>query len=474
MPPPPAGARSRLEKREPDDRPAQRGEPNCEASRGDPSSQRVLTEGWAPSRTSDRAIEQGEAVLSRVIWVSLLSLAVSGLAISQALAEPAPSYADLLRNARLTAPRLVESGANVGVAKGEAVQARVRPNPVVELGVEDIGVHDPSGLSRQQTTLSVGQTLEFGGKRQARISASGAEVGAAQARQQKVLVDFAYDLAIAYAAAEAAQKRTQLFEDDLGRAREDLRAARALVDAGKEADLRAVQAHAATTAADAELQAARADLGEALASLSILVGAPQAFTGVQSSLLDRAESLKPPAADTLQRAPGVLVAEAERRAAALRVEVERARGAPDVTLSVGARRYGGEDDTGLVAGVSVPLPLFDRNRGSVSAAVAQLAAADARLNGAQLEADTGRRVAASQIVASDARLTAALQSASAAREAYDLARVGYDGGKAPLIELLNARRAITDAEARLLDARSARIRAEAALARLSGRVGIGE
>jgi cobalt-zinc-cadmium efflux system outer membrane protein len=103
-----------------------------------------------------------------------------------------------------------------------------------------------------------------------------------------------------------------------------------------------------------------------------------------------------------------------------------------------------------------------------------LTAANARLASARLEEETGRRVAASQIAAGDARLKAAIQAEAAAGEAYNLARIGYEGGKSPLIELLNARRAVTEAQSRLLDARLARIRAEAALARLSGRVAFGE
>lgn len=389
-------------------------------------------------------------------------------------AGPAPSYSELLRQSRTSAPRLIESGANVGVANGQVVQARARPNPIIGVEVEDVGVKDSTGLSRSQTTLSASQALELGGKRQARIAASGAELSAAQARQMKVSADFAYDLAIAYATAEAAQKRTQLLESDVGRATEDLRVARALVIAGKEADLRAVQAQVAVTATDADLQASRADLGEALASLSILAGASETYTSIEASVLDRADRLGAPSLSTLGASPAVAVAEAERQAAAFRVDVERARATPDVTLSVGARRYDHEDDTGLVVGASVPLPLFDRNRGSVSAASAQLTAANARLASARLEEETGRRVAASQIAAGDARLKAAIQAEAAAGEAYNLARIGYEGGKSPLIELLNARRAVTEAQSRLLDARLARIRAEAALARLSGRAAFGE
>lgn len=360
------------------------------------------------------------------------------------------------------------------VAKGQARQASRAPNPVLGLEFENLGIDDPNGLSQQETTLSLSQSLELGGKRRARTAAGSADVRAAQARAAIAEAEFGFDLIVAYAGAEAAERRVKLLAEDLGRATEDARAARALVDAGKEPDLRAIQAQAAATAADAELQAAKADLGEALAKLSVMAGSSQTYTAVPVSLLDRADTLPMLATPDLSQAPIVAVAEAERAAASLRVDVERARGTPDMTVSVGARRFEGTDETGVVAGLSIPLPVFDANRGSISAATAQLKAASARLASARLEAETAQRLAGSQLAAGDARLRAAVQAAKAADEAYGLARLGYEGGKTPLIELLASRRAVTDAQGRLLDARLARIRAEAAIAKLAGRTAFGD
>ena len=106
--------------------------------------------------------------------------------------------------------------------------------------------------------------------------------------------------------------------------------------------------------------------------------------------------------------------------------------------------------------------------------MAQLDAAEARLNAARLEAENGYRSATAQATAADARLAASAQSEAAADEAYRLARIGYDAGRTPLIELLTSRRNLTTAQAVTLEARAARINAEATLARLFGRIPFGE
>jgi cobalt-zinc-cadmium efflux system outer membrane protein len=99
-----------------------------------------------------------------------------------------------------------------------------------------------------------------------------------------------------------------------------------------------------------------------------------------------------------------------------------------------------------------------------------LRAADARLDAARAETDASRRAAQGQATAASSRLRASEQGEASAREAYRLARIGYDAGRTPLFELLGTRRALTDAQLRSLDARLARVQAEAALAELEGRI----
>jgi cobalt-zinc-cadmium efflux system outer membrane protein len=112
--------------------------------------------------------------------------------------------------------------------------------------------------------------------------------------------------------------------------------------------------------------------------------------------------------------------------------------------------------------------LFDRNRGNISAAQADLQGAEARAAIARLDAETGSRAALALVEAADQRAVAAERTLATAEEAYRLARVAYEAGKSPLIELLAARRNLGATRGVLLDAASARIDARANLARLQG------
>ena len=349
------------------------------------------------------------------------------------------------------------------------------PNPTLGLEVENFSGSGPyRGMNQAETTASIAQTLELGGKRSARASAAQAEVQAAQQRAQRAQADFRFDLAVAYAEAEASDRRLVLAQDALGSAVEDARIARAFVEQGREPDLRRIQAEAAVQAARATVDEAKAARATAFANLTALAGAPTPITSIPVSLLDETPSHSATNTPAASRAPGLLVAQAEREAAQRRLTLERRRAVPDVNVSVGFRRFEDGDTSALVAGVSVPLPLFDRNRGNISAVQAEVTAAEARLNAARLDAEATVRAGTARAAAAETRLTATREGERAAQEAYRLTRIGYEGGKLSLAELLVARRALTDARVQAIAAASERVSAQAALARVSGAAGTGD
>lgn len=409
----------------------------------------------------------------------LRSAAVSAAAIlgawaSGAAADPAPPFRDLWAQAQSAAPRLSEASAGVRQAEGLARQAAARPNPTAAIEAENFNGTGPyRGTGASETTFSVGQQLELGGKRGARIAAGRAGVEAARARLLQSRADYGFDLASAYAEAEAADRQVALAQEALTLAEEDLRAARALVEAGKEAELRSLQAEAGVTAARSALDAARTARAGAFARLTALAGSQTPFTSLAESLLERPT---PPDLDrTIDplAVPAVAAAQAERDAAAKRVNVERTRAIPDVTVSAGLRRFNGDGSTAMVAGISVPFPIFDQNRGNIGAAQGELQAAEARLSAARLDAEAELRTALFQVEAAKTRVSAAQQSEATAAEAYRLTRIAYEAGKSPLVELINARRSLAEARAQTIEAQLQRVRAEADLARLQGRAPFG-
>ena len=164
----------------------------------------------------------------------------------------------------------------------------------------------------------------------------------------------------------------------------------------------------------------------------------------------------------------VLLARAETAVAEAQVSNARAEGRVDPTVGLGVRTVRETGDVGLVAAVSMPLPVFDRNQGNIAAASAQRLAAQARLTDVENRTRAAIDTARADLRAAEARLTALQGSGfDEAKEALRLADLSYRAGKSSLIELLDAQRSLALLQTDLIDAQRARAEAAATLARLA-------
>ena len=430
----------------------------------------------APGRSANVAVRRTRlrfaALFLGPLHGAVLSLLLGAATISQAAGTP--SFATLLQQAQTGAPRLLEERANVRAARADARQAGAWLNPTLNATAENLGAPTSGGVSQRQDTYTVTQVFEIGGKRAARVDVEQRKLGAASAREREARLAFAGQLALAYGSAEAMQQRQEVAEAESARADDDLRAAQALVKAGREAELRVAQARASASAARAAVQSASADAIEALERLSALVGATEPYTRIDHPFL--ATLAAPPALAgwTPDQAPALASASAERDAITAQVRVEQKKSLPDLGVSIGMRRFGWSSERAATIGISASIPLFERNQAGVDAAQERATGAALRVDAARLDALALHRSAMVQVAASDKRLQAAEQGEAAALDAYRLGRVGYDAGKTALVELLAIRRALSEAQALAIEARLARVRALATLSLAEGRNVFGE
>lgn len=157
--------------------------------------------------------------------------------------------------------------------------------------------------------------------------------------------------------------------------------------------------------------------------------------------------------------------EFEQRRAAL--ELERARAVPDVTIGAGPRWLSESRDLAFVVGVSVPLPLFNRNEGAVEEARRRLEKADyereaarVRLTAALGDVYRSLSIATAEVATLQAEILPAAQAA------FDAVNEGYRFGKFGLLDVLDGQRALFEARGRLVRALSDYHRAAAEAARL--------
>jgi outer membrane protein, heavy metal efflux system len=140
-----------------------------------------------------------------------------------------------------------------------------------------------------------------------------------------------------------------------------------------------------------------------------------------------------------------------------------------VTITAGYRRFTDIDSNALIVGASIPLPIFDRNKGAIEEARSRVNKGYEEQRAAQV----GVRIAladAYRVLAGADQELSVLQSAvlPGSRETFEAVSEGYRLGKFGYLEVLDAQRSLIAAEGQYLRALSEYHEAVAEIERLIG------
>lgn len=370
-------------------------------------------------------------------------------------------------------PELTVHSEEIRARAAEALQAGFRPNPVLSLEGENVfGSGDFSGTDAAETTVSLSQSIELGNKRSRRRELAESETTVAGSDYALAKADVLARTTENFYAVLAAQERFKLAEELATLARQVLVTVEERIDAGKSPATERVRASIQLRELEVARGKARRDLTAVRSALAASMGWEAAAFGTATGELLMLPEL-PNLADLEGGgidSPSISrrVAESERRQRV--VALERAGRFPDLEVGFGARYLRESEDTALILGVSIPLPVFDRNQGKVAAARSRLAQARAQQANALLQAKA-------VLVATWQAMAAAHEEAEVlgkeilpdARKALEAVEYGYRAGKFVILDILDAQRTLIEAQGRHLDALAAYHRAAAELNRLLGR-----
>ncbi|UMR30460.1 TolC family protein [Massilia sp. MB5] len=389
---------------------------------------------------------------------------------SVAYAIPALTLQAALNRALQANPGLNAARHEVLAQDGAVLQAGARPNPTLSLDLQD------RRRETRETTWQLSQPLELGGKRAARVAAAerGREYAAAGFDAQRTelhaqVVGTFYDVLIT-------QERLRLAQDALQLAKRASDTTARRVAAGKVSPVEETRARVAESGVRLEQSQAAAALATARQRLAAIWAAPAPDFEQAEGRLDPLPEI-PDAAMLAARRSGAPNVQVARRALEQRKaesQLALANRAPDVTLSLGVKRAEEMGRNQALLGFSVPLPLFDRNRGNVLESAQRASKAEAELNAATLQLD-------SELAQAVADLSTARETVAALRNdilpgaisAYDAATKGFEYGKLGFIDVLDAQRTLLQVRAQHLNALADGHRAAAAIERLLGHASFG-
>ncbi len=339
-----------------------------------------------------------------------------------------------------------------------------------------------SGFSESELTITIAQPIELGRKRAKRVTLAEREKNLLLWDYQAARADVLAKTASDFVEVLAAQERVALEQELVELAEEIVRTISFRVEAGQVSPLELARAEVAmvTTRIIHEeslkaLEAARAVLasnwGEKRASFTRAAGRLDERTPLPA--LEEMEAL-------IDRNPDLARWAAELEARRATYALERARRLPDPTVELGLRntglgrahgsqfgfgtagdvgfsrstsRFDSNRTTSFVLGFSIPLPLFDRNRGNI-------AAAEAMVSKVSLQRRTAETAVFSELAAAHQMASSAFLKARRLQdevmpkiqETFEKIQRGYRQGKFSYLEVLDTQRTLFDARETFLDA----------------------
>ena len=361
---------------------------------------------------------------------------------------------DLLRIAELNNPEVRAAWNDVGAAAGRAWQAEFYPNPNLEFEAEGIPASEV-GLGHSENKVAIVQPVILGGRRSAAVSAASVErdsrsllvqskLREVQSELQRIHVELVY------------LKQAIVLHSELGDiAQETLRVARTRFDAKAAPESEVIKAQIDVH----ELGLSRRRLDRLLTASSEQLTSLLGGVRVPVEIIGGRLPGELPELDihrlqvaVRERHPAVLAAEKNVEVANHRIDEAKAERIPDIGVRLAYGRNAATDEDLIEVGISIPLPLFNRNQGRIleSRHLASKAKRDAEslVNNLLSELAMWR---ASYMTACDEVETLQRQIVPAAERAFQQTKEGYQAGKIGFLDLLDAQRTLARGQLSLLE-----------------------
>ncbi len=354
-----------------------------------------------------------------------------------------------LQTAFANNPELAAAQWDIDIAQGGRQQAGLIPNPVASWDMED------TRRDSRTTSIKISQALELGGKRGARIDVASRAQDAAALTLEQRRNTLRAEVIDNYYGALRAQERLDLAQRSMTVAERGLVVANGRVTAGKASPVEATRAQVQLSEIRLELDRAQIGLTDAYRRLAASTGS--AAPNFQAVATQNPSTPTVPSATQLlarlEQTTELRLAELSILQNEASVGLEKAQRIPDLDVSIGSQYDASVRERVNLVGVSMPIPLFNRNQGNVLAATRRADQARDLRNATELRLRTETRQALDLWQSANTEVRAFNQQIlPAAQSAVDSATRGFEMGKFSFLDVLDAQRTLIAARTQYLNA----------------------
>lgn len=380
---------------------------------------------------------------------ALFALVIMAICTPQAQAQNALTLDQAYAKVLAQNPQVQTYKARVMAAEGHRLQESLMPNPQAVFEAENFGGESPrDGLDAAEYTLGVEQQIEVAGKRSKRERVADIEKQQVSQEARAGIQAALAQTKAAYMRVAIAQERVSLAEKRVALADKTHTTVKNRINAAKASDIQHTKADIEVSAAEVEKRKAMKDLDIARSELANLMGMAALTDGISADLRNLPEVPEREALmQELQQTPMIILSQLAILRENSALELALANGIADPTFGLGVRRYDEDDGTALVASISMPINLFDRNQGKIAEAKANLLAAESDQQAQRLNLMRQAEELLQTLIAAKEEVLAYQDGLlPSAERAYAQAEEGFDRGAFSFLDLLDAQRTLFDVQ----------------------------
>jgi len=357
-------------------------------------------------------------------------------------------------------------------AQARELQAGLWPNPELEVEVEEVGgTGDRRGFDAAETTVQLSQLIELGDKSQKRKKVASFEKELADIDYHNKKLEVFSEAAKIFIAVLQAQEKLQLSGELLKLSEESFNVVEQRVNAGKDSPLEKTRAFVGLSNIKIKHRETQRNLEFVRKELASFWGQDKPLFEQAAGNLDDIQELS--SLDELvlrlKLNPQYTRWETEIKKSRAVLDLEKSKAIGDLTIGAGLQRFNETDDNAFIFGVSIPLPVANRNQGAKQEAAFNLAKAREEQKAAWLKLQNEFNRTYQELTNSYSQATSLRNEVlPGALEVFNAATTAYREGKVDYLNVLDAQRTLFEVKNEYIESLAVYHTAKADVERLIG------
>lgn len=353
-------------------------------------------------------------------------------------------------------PGLKSKKLEINAFQALALQAGLYPNPEIGFEAENfLGSGDFNGFNASENTFSITQNFVLGGRLNKAQKLQIINSDIAKWKLEKERLNLISEIRKSFTVISSLQHQNNLNKKLLKISRDFLKNLERRIKAGKVSPAEASRASLISTSLEIQIQNTEMKLASERARLKMLLGKPELDFSTVENICNLKYDI--PELDILGKlileSPTLVQYKTEMKRVKASIEFEKAKVIPDLSISFGFRRINETKDNVFVVGASIPIPLFDDNRGNIQKAMIREDQTSFEYSGVINQAEAKLKLLYNNIKAFSVMIEKLeKESIPKAKNAFEIITKGNLVGRFTVLDVLDAQRSLFELESQYVSA----------------------